>query len=100
MFPDASFAGDLIDSKSTSGGFLFLMGPRTCIPLGHLVKKQGAVSNSSTEAEAIALDTCLRVDGLPALTLWEQVLEMFTKTKPKQTMKHPPLSTIDRFIHD
>ena len=73
MFSDASFAGDLIDSKSTSGGFLFLMGPRTCIPLGHLVKKQGAVSNSSTEAETIALDTCLRVDGLPALMLWEQV---------------------------
>ena len=32
---DASFAEDIVDSKSTTGGLLFLMGPQTCGPLGH-----------------------------------------------------------------
>ena len=66
LFCDASFAGDIQDSKSTTGGYLFLMGPNTCVPLGHMVKKQGAVSHSSTEAEIISLDATLRMDGLPA----------------------------------
>ena len=34
LFSDASFAGDLQDSKSTSGGFLALVGPHTFFPLG------------------------------------------------------------------
>ena len=34
-------------------------------------KKQAAVSHSSTESEIISLDTGLRLDGLPALELWE-----------------------------
>ncbi len=76
-----SFTGDIMDSKSTTGGFLYLMGPNICVPLGHMTKKQGAVSHSSTEAEVIALDACLRMDGLPALTLWKQVLETLDKDK-------------------
>ena len=57
---------------------MFLMGPNTCVPLGHCVKKQGAISHSSTEAEIIALEATVRTDGLPALIFWEQVLEIFT----------------------
>ena len=68
LFSDASFAGDITDSKSTTGGYLFLMGPNTCVSLGYTVKKQGAVSHSSTESEVIALDAVLRLDGIPALT--------------------------------
>ena len=71
LYSDASFAGDIIDSKYTTGGYLFLMGPNTCVPLGYTVKKQGAVSHSSTESEVIALDAVLRLDGIPALTFWE-----------------------------
>ena len=33
LFVDASFAGDLRDSKSTSGAFMFLVGPNTFVPL-------------------------------------------------------------------
>ena len=33
MFSDASFAGDIQDSKSTSGGVLFLAGPNTFVLL-------------------------------------------------------------------
>ena len=77
LYTDASFAGDIRDSKSTTGGLIYLMGPNTCVLLGHMVKKQGAVSHSSTEAEIIALDTALRMDGIPALALWEQILDVF-----------------------
>ena len=38
-------------------------------------KKHGAVSQSSTEAEVIALDVALRMEGIPALMLWDVVVE-------------------------
>ena len=74
LFCDASFAGDLRDSKSTSGSVLCLVGPRTFCPITWMCKKQGAVSHSSTESEIIALDMGLRLDGLPSLTLWDLIL--------------------------
>ena len=51
LFCDASFAGDLGDSKSTSGTVLCLVGSHTFCQISWLCKKQGAVSHSSTEAE-------------------------------------------------
>ena len=39
-------------------------------------KKQTAVSHSSTEAEVISYDTGLRMEGLPALTLWDHVIDV------------------------
>ena len=38
-----------------------------------MCKKQTAVSHSSTESEIISLDTGLRLDGLLALELWDQL---------------------------
>ena len=70
LFSDASFAGDLRDSKSTSGGFLCLTGPNTYVPITWICKKQGAVSHSTAEAEVISLDAGMRLEGIPALTLW------------------------------
>ena len=49
-------------------------------PISWMCKKQTSVSHSSTESEIISLDTGLRLDGLPALELWDlivSVLEMF-----------------------
>ena len=40
MFCDASFAGDLTDTKSTSGVLLCLVGPHTFCPISWLCKKQ------------------------------------------------------------
>jgi len=77
LFCDASFAGDLRDSKSTSGAILCLMGPHTFCPVTWLCKKQGAISHSSSESEVIALDAGLRMEGLPALDLWELICEVF-----------------------
>ena len=77
MFSDASFAGDLRDSKSTSGGILCLVGPNTFVPISWICKKQGAVSHSTAEAEVISLDAGVRLEGLPALSLWSLVIDVF-----------------------
>ena len=36
-----------------------------------------AVSHSSTESEIISLDIGLRLDGLPALELWDRIVSAF-----------------------
>ena len=69
LFQDSDFAGDLEDSKSTSGGTLFVFGIHTFVPISWMCKKQTAVAHSSTESETISLDTGLRLDGLLALEL-------------------------------
>ena len=77
MFVDASFAGGQQDSKSTSGAFLFLCGPNTFVPITWLCKKQSAISTSSSESQVIALDTGLKLEGIPTLNLLDQVVEVF-----------------------
>ena len=57
LFQDSDFAGDLEDSKSTSGGTL--------------CRKQTSVSHSSAEPDINSLDAGLRLDGIPALDLWD-----------------------------
>ena len=51
-----------------------------------MCKKQTSVSHSSTEAELISLDAGLRMDGIPALDLWDLVIEVF-HSSPTQSMK-------------
>ena len=41
-----------------------------------MCKKRTAVSHSSTESEIISLDTGLRLDGLPALELWDLIVSV------------------------
>ena len=74
LFQDSDLAGDLEDSKSTSGGTLCIFGSHTFLPISWMCKKQTAVSHSSTESEIISLDTGLRLDGLPAKELWDQII--------------------------
>ena len=73
LFQDSDFAGDLEDSKSTSGGTLCVFGSHTFVPISWMCKKQTAVSHSSTESEIISLDTGL---GLPALELWDLIVSV------------------------
>ena len=75
---DADFAGSLRDSKSTSGGYLMLLGPQTFVPISWLCKKQFAVSHSTTEAETISLDAGLRLEALSMLSLWDIIIDLFT----------------------
>ena len=67
---------DLQDSKSTSGGTLCVFGSHTFVPISWMCKKQTSVSHSSTESEIISLDTGLRLDGLPALELWDLIVSV------------------------
>ena len=82
LFQDSDFAGDLEDSKSTSGGILCTFGSRTFVPTSWMCKKQTSVAHSSTEAEVISLDACLGMDGIPA----HLVIEVF-HSSPNQTNK-------------
>ena len=70
----SDFAGDLEDSKSTSGGTLCVLGSHTFVPISWMCKKQTSVSHSSTESEIISLDAGLRLDGIPALDLWDLIV--------------------------
>ena len=75
-FQDSDIADDLEDSKSTSGGVLCIFGSRTFVPVSWICKKQTSVSHISTESETISLDAGLRMDGIPALDLWQLVIEV------------------------
>ena len=77
LFQDSDFAGDLEDSKSTSGGTLCVFGSHTFVPISWMCKKQTSVSHSSTESEIVSLDTGQRLDGLPALELWDLIVSVF-----------------------
>ena len=86
LFQDSDFAGDLEDSKSTSGGLLCIFGSQTSVPISWMCKKQTSVSHSSAEAEIISLDAGLGMDGIPALDLWDFVIEVF-HSSPNQANK-------------
>ena len=51
------------------------------MPLTRMCKKQGAVSHSSSEAEVVSLDDGVRMEGISALILWEQVIEVLCPRK-------------------
>ena len=76
LFQDSDFAGDLDDSKSTSGGTLCVFGSHTFVPICWMCKKQTSVSHSSKESEIISLDAGLRLDGLLALELWDLIVSV------------------------
>ena len=83
LFADADFAGDHNSMKSTSGVYLCIQGPRTCFPLAGISRKQGAVSHSTPEAEIVAADVAVRLEGVPALPLWDLLLG-----RPQQILFH------------
>ena len=73
LFQDYDFAGDLEDSKSTSGGALCVLGSHTFVPISWMCKKQTSVSHSLTESEIISLDAGLRLEGITALDSWDLI---------------------------
>ena len=67
-----------------------LMGPNTYVPISWFCKKQGSISNSSTESELISLDAALRMEGIPALALWELIIDVFHPIDPCQNERIKP----------
>ena len=103
-FQDSDFAGDLQDSQSTSGGTLCIFGSHTFVPISWMCKKQTSVSHSFTEAEIISLDAGLRMDGIPALTLWDLVIEVFHSAPnkndgPERELRGNPLQATKPNTH-
>ena len=45
-----------------------------------MCKKQTSVSHSSTESDMISLDAGLRIDGIPALDLWDLIVSVLGNT--------------------
>ena len=83
LYQDSDFAGDLEDSKSTSGG-----GSGTFVPVSWMCKRQTSVSHSSTEFDIISLDAGLRLDGLPAVDQWDTVIEVLRSANYPFQHKH------------
>jgi hypothetical protein len=77
LYADADFAGCPITLRSTSGVFLRVEGANTSFPLAGMSKKQTCVSHSTPEAEIVAADLATRSQGLPALCLWETILDRY-----------------------
>ena len=55
---------------------LCIFGSNTLVPIGLSCKKQPDVSHSRTEAETISLDAGQRLEGIPALNLWDMVIDV------------------------
>ena len=51
-------------------------GSRTFVPMSGMCKKQTSVSHSSTESEVVSLGAVLRIGGIPALGLRDEVIEV------------------------
>ena len=105
LFQNSDFAGDLEDSESTSGGLLCMFGSHTFVPISWMCKKQTSVSHSSTEAEIISLGAGLRMDGIPALTLWDLVIEAFHSVPnrtdgPKREPRGNPSAVVKPNMHN
>ena len=84
LFQVSDFAGIPEDSTSTSGGLLCIFGRHSFVQISWMCKKQTSVSYSSTEAEIISLNACLRMDGIPALDLWDLGIDVFNSS-PNQS---------------
>ena len=65
---------------------------KSCIcSLCWMCKKQTSVSHSSTESDIISLDARLRLDGIPALDLWELIVSVLGNTTQNRTERCDPL---------
>ena len=96
LFQDSDFAGDLEDSKSTSGGTLCVFGSHTFVPISWMCKKQTSVSHSSTESEIISLDAGLRLDGIPALDFWDLIVLVLGNIIPTHDRTGQPVVNCDK----
>ena len=96
LFEDSDFAGDLEDSKSTSGGTLCIFGSHTFVPIRWMCKKQTSVSHSSTESEIISMDAGLRLDGVPALDWWDLIVLVLGNTIQTHDRTEQPVVNCDK----
>ena len=70
-------------------------GSHTFVPISWMCKKQTAASHSSTESEIISLDAGLRLDGIPALDLWDLIVSVLGNVSRVSNRSGQP----DRDVH-
>ena len=70
-----------------------VFGSHTFVPISWMCKKQTCLSQSSTEVEIISLDAGLRMDGIPALDLWDLVVEVLHLDSNRKQMLKPERET-------
>ena len=80
IFADSGFAEDE-DAMSVSGVFELLYGSNTRFPLHARSTKQGSVSHCTAEAEIVAIDLALQKTGIPAVDLWETILNRIVEVE-------------------
>ena len=61
-----------------------------------MCKKQTAVAHSSTESEIISLDTGLRLDGLPALELWDLIVSVLGSVSQISDRTRQPVNDVKK----
>ena len=68
-------------------------------PISWMCKKQTSVSHSSTESEIISLDARLRLDGIPALDLWDLIfLSLETQIRTMIARRDPMFAVIKNHV--
>ena len=75
--------------------YLFF-GSRTFVPFSWMCKKQASVSHWSTESEIISFDAGLRLDGSPALNLWDVVIEVLRSSNSTKPPTNPAAGNCSR----
>ena len=87
LFQDSLILQETLKTENQhQEGILCTFGSHTFVPISWMCKKQTSVSHSSTEAEVISIIAGLRMDGIPALTLWDLMIEVL-RSSPNQTNK-------------
>ena len=72
-----------------------VFGSHTFVPISWMCKKQTSVSHSLTESEIISFEAGLRLDGLPALEVWDLIVSVLGNTT-HTTVRPGRLVIIDR----
>ena len=70
-----------------------ILGSHTFVPISWIGKKQTSVSHSSTESEIISLDAGFRMDGIPALDLWDMIVTVLHGNTNQSKQVQENLST-------
>ena len=63
-----------------------------------MCKKQTSVSHTSTESEIISLDAGLRLDGIPALDLWDLIVSVLGNTTQNHDRTGRPVVNQVKFV--
>ena len=71
-------------------------GSHTFVPTSWMCKKQTSVLHSSTESEIISLDAGFRLDGIPALALWDLIVLVLGNTIQTYVRTEQPVVYCDK----